>query len=171
MREYELHRNAINLLSEYIFNGIIKPNENIVISYINDDRYTRFLTTRSKEYINCSFENGFMSRYDEIYNFEYKNKNLILKSLCRQKGINYLFDMINQYLTYQIKFYDNGQDYDLLADYDAHVFLTSNIKSTLPLKLKSYENLVGISYDKRREMIINEQNLKYGWSLKYKPDS
>lgn len=145
MQEATLCKSVTDLIIKYIKNGNIKPNDNIVISYINDDRYTRFLTTRSKEYINCSFENGLMSRYDKIHNFEYNDQNLILKSLCRQKGINDIFDMIKQYLTYQIKFYDNGQDYDLTADYNAHVFYTSNFRhKNIPLILKNYENLVVI---------------------------
>ena len=40
----ELYKQVSDLISEYIFNGSIKPNENIVISHTNNKRYSCFVS-------------------------------------------------------------------------------------------------------------------------------
>ena len=153
----KLYKQADNLISKYIFNGLIKPNENIVISYINDKKYSRFLSTRDEEYF--EFEDPSDDRYDHIFNYIYDKQSMILRSLCRQKGINDLFNLINEYLTHEIIFYDYGDDYDFVANYDAHVFYTNNLRCNNVI-LKEYENLVGVEFD-RNKIYITYEEYKY----------
>ena len=133
-RTRKLRKKWDDLISEYIFNGIIKPNENIVISYINDKRYSCFLSTRDEEYF--EFEVPSKDRYDFMCSYKYDKQSAILRFLCRHKGINDLF-------------YDYGDDYDFVADYDAHVFYKYNLgPKEKRFKSEEYENLVGVEFDR-----------------------
>ena len=145
---YKLFKQADDIISSYIFNGFIKPDENIVISYRNEKRYSRFLSTRDQEYM--EFEDLSKDRFGYISRYTYDKQNIILRSLCRQKGINYLFDTINEYLTFKYTFYDYVDDYDFVANYDAHVFYLDNIRldNSLDLNSVEYENLIGVEFNR-----------------------
>jgi hypothetical protein len=102
---YEMDKCLQVSLKKYIDNDKININDNIVILYHHpfDRRITHC-------YINNNGDHVYSSEFGEIKNmghvvFEPLQDKLMLKSLCRQTNIHFLFDKIYSYLDVKKVFY------------------------------------------------------------------